>query len=188
MNQPLAGKSIAILVANGFDERQMTEVQRALLKAGAKLKTVSPEQGLVNGWHGISWGHYFAVDSLISEAFGSDFDMLVLPGGERSVAKLRQNPHTKRIISHFMDANKQISAIGHAAELLVVAERVKGREISAPSALHEMLTQALAQVVTETLKRDDNLMTADGSESDVWVEETVRHFVGIEEEVVVIAA
>ena len=49
MDQPLAGKTIAILVANGFEEVEMTEAQRALLKTGAILRTISPEQGLVNG-------------------------------------------------------------------------------------------------------------------------------------------
>ncbi|WP_376966208.1 hypothetical protein ABNQ39_32130 [Azospirillum sp. A26] len=32
----------------------MTEPQRALIKTGTMLRTISTETGLVNGWHGIS--------------------------------------------------------------------------------------------------------------------------------------
>ena len=87
MSLTLAGKNVAILAANGFDENQMTEIQRALTKAKVTIRTISPEQGVVNGWQGDGWGHYFPVDVQINAALGSDFDMLVLPGGERSVKK-----------------------------------------------------------------------------------------------------
>src|SRR3546814_15118488 len=85
MDHPLAGKTVAILVANGFEELEMTEPQRALLGAGATLKLVSPEQGLVNGWHGKAWGHYFPIDTQISEALAADFDALLVPGGKRGI-------------------------------------------------------------------------------------------------------
>src|SRR3546814_4592100 len=98
MDHPLAGKTVAILVANGFEELEMTEPQRALLGAGATLKLVSPEQGLVNGWHGKAWGHYFPIDTQISEALAADFDALLVPGGKRGIEKLAQNPHTKRLL------------------------------------------------------------------------------------------
>ena len=124
MDQPLAGKTIAILVANGFEETEMTEPQRALLKTGATLKVLSPEQGLVNGWHGKAWGHYFPVDQQIAEVLAADFDMLILPGGERSVAKLAANPHIRRIVSSFMDGGKPVAAIDDGVSLLAVAQKV----------------------------------------------------------------
>src|SRR5579871_3980158 len=99
MTAMLAGKSIAILAANGFDENQMTEIQRALTTVKAKFKTVAPENGVVNGWQKDHWGHYFPVEAPIGEALGSDYDMLVIPGGERGIAKLKTNPHTRRIVN-----------------------------------------------------------------------------------------
>jgi len=64
-DQPLSGSAVAVLVSSGFEETEMTEVQRALLKAGAAIQIVAPDQGLVNGWHGKSWGHFFPVDRQI---------------------------------------------------------------------------------------------------------------------------
>jgi protease I len=158
--KPLAGKTVAILVANGFEEIEMTEPQRALLAAGAALKVVSTEQGLVNGWHGQAWGHYFAVDVQLSSALAADFDALLVPGGERGVAKLAANPHTRRIVRGFIDAGKPVAAIGHAPQLLVLAERAQGRTVAAADAVRDALIAAGATVSDEVLVQDGNLITA----------------------------
>ena len=44
----LSGKTIAIMVASGFDETSFIAIQRAVTEAGAKLKIVSREAGLTN--------------------------------------------------------------------------------------------------------------------------------------------
>jgi protease I len=44
-NHTLDGKKIAILVANGFEEEELTSPRRALEHAGARTQVVSPEQG-----------------------------------------------------------------------------------------------------------------------------------------------
>ena len=46
MQKPLAGLNVAILVANGFHEIEMTTFQRALLEAGAAPKIISVESSL----------------------------------------------------------------------------------------------------------------------------------------------
>src|SRR5690606_34600045 len=98
MDTPLAGKNVALLVANGFEELDMTEPQRALLGAGATVKIVSHEQGLVNGWYGEAWGHFFPVDVPLSQALAADFDALLIPGGFRGVERLAGNAHAKRLV------------------------------------------------------------------------------------------
>jgi len=177
MDQPLAGKAIAILVANGFEETEMTEPQRALLKLGAALKVISPEQGLVNGWHGKAWGHYFPVDKPIAEVLAADFDMLLLPGGERSIAKLAQNPHTRRIVGSFVDGGKPIGAIDDAIRLLVVAQKLKGRKVAADPALGEAVKEAGAALSEEPVAVDKTLVTAQGLDAlPAFVEQVVKVF------------
>ena len=177
MDQSLAGKTIAILVANGFEELEMTEPQRALLKTGATLRTISPEQGLVNGWHGKAWGHYFPVDKQVGEVLGADFDMLILPGGERSVAKLQQNAHTRRIVGHFLDAGKPVAAIGQGVQLLAIPGKLKGRTLTAPEAFRAELEAAGAKLSEETLVVDNVTVTALGQdELPAFVEQTIKVF------------
>ena len=60
MEKALAGKSVAVLVANGFAEVNMTEPQRSVLAAGAKVRLVSPENGVVNGWRPWPRGDHLA--------------------------------------------------------------------------------------------------------------------------------
>ena len=89
MNEkPLAGRTIAILVANGFDEVQFTGPQKHLIELGAAVKVVSRVKSLVNGWYEGNWGHFFPVNVDASETLAIDFDGLVIPGGIRSVDKL----------------------------------------------------------------------------------------------------
>ncbi|MDR3449918.1 MAG: DJ-1/PfpI family protein [Alphaproteobacteria bacterium] len=183
MTASLAGKSIAILAANGFDENQMTEIQRALTSAKAKTKTVAPENGVVNGWQKDHWGHYFPIDANISEALGSDFDMLVIPGGERAIAKLKTNPHTKRIVNHFLEAGKPIAAIGAGVALLALSGKVGGLTLAAPAELHEELAAAGAIVSEDTQEVCENVLTAQGGEDNAaWVAEALELFAGAESE------
>jgi putative intracellular protease/amidase len=176
-DKPLAGKTIAILVSNGFEEIQMTEPQRALLAAGATLKIVSTEQGLVNGWHDKSWGHYFAVDVPLSNALAADFDAVLIPGGERGIAKLSANPHTKRILRGFADAGKPIAALGDGPQLLALAERIQGRSVVASDASREILEAAGAKLADDSVLVEGNLITArDDLDMDAFKGAIVEHF------------
>jgi len=56
MSNALVGTKIAVLVANGFNEVQMTAFQRAFQKKGANVRVISMDSGLVNGWTGEEWG------------------------------------------------------------------------------------------------------------------------------------
>lgn len=169
MTSQLTGKTIAILVANGFDENQMTEIQRALIKVKAIIKTIAPENGVVNGWQGAGWGHYFPIDGQIGETLGSDYDMLVLPGGERATAKLKGNPHTRRIINHFIDAEKPIAAIGAGVGLLALADGIKNHEIVASTELQTEMKAKGADIIDEQLHLDGTLLTSTGDDLQAWV-------------------
>ena len=177
MSLTLAGKKIAILIANGFDENQMTEIQRALVKLQATSKTIAPENGVVNGWQGAGWGHYFPVDAFIGEALGSDYDALVIPGGERGVTKLKSNPHARRIIGHFLDAEKPVAAIGAGVELLTLPPgRLTGRSVSAPAEAQAALTAAGAVLNADPLTTDGTLLTATGGDLAGWVSAATGFF------------
>ena len=84
----LSGKKVAIIVANGFQETHMTETQKVLTAEGASSVVISSEVGVVNGWHEGSWGHNFFVDSGLNKVLPSQYDALLIPGGERSLTTL----------------------------------------------------------------------------------------------------
>lgn len=171
----LADKKVAILAADGFNEHQMTEIQRALVKAKANIKIVAPEPGIVNGWQDDNWGHHFHVDAPIAETLGSDFDMLVIPGGSRSAEKLKTNPHAKRIVKHFIEANKPVAAISEGVGTLALGEIVD-RTLAAPVEIHDILKAANVMVSEDELEIDNNILSAAGNDLSGWVAETLEFF------------
>lgn len=183
MEQPLAGKSIVILIANGFEEHEMTEAHRALLKAGAVVRTVSPEQGLVNGWQGAGWGHYFPVDFQVGDVLGADYDCLFLPGGARAITRLQANPHTRRIVGHFLDAGKPIAAMTDGVALLAIPGKLRARNLAAAPELAETLAQAGGRIGEGDLVVDANTVSARSADQlEGFVAEMVKLFSGVNAE------
>ena len=177
MQKPLAGRKVAILVGNGFDEVQMTDIQRALLAAGASPKVVSTANGLVNGWNGTGWGHYYPVDKQVSETLAADFDMLVLPDGELSATKLLQTAHSLRIVRGFRDARKPVAAIGFGTSLLVESGRVEGLEMIVVEAMREKAEAAGASLSSETSTINNTVLTAaSGIETAALIESMLSLF------------
>ncbi len=169
MTTPLANSSIAILIANGFEEDQITAVQRILTKEKLPYKVIAPEQGLVNGWQNNSWGHYFTVDEQIGSAMGSDYEVLVLIGGSRGVEKLKTNPHTRRIINHFLEAGKPVAALGEAAALLAMSPKSAGLTVSCSDEDLKPLEEAEMVLSPEGHHLDGVVLTSNGTDMESWV-------------------
>ena len=155
---------VALLVAPGFAETQFTDAQKALLGGGNKVRVVTTEGSLVQGWHEEAWGHHFMADANLADVLSSDYSGLIVPGGMRSIEALVESPHARRVVKAFIDTGKPVLMIGEALSLLVRAEVASSRRVAAPAALGEELTGAGATVEGEALTRDDNLLTLAGDD------------------------
>lgn len=115
------GPKIAVLVANGFNENHFIKMQKTLNEMGYQSCLISMNQGLVNGWNEeeASWGHNYAVDTQLNSALGVDYDGLVVPGGKRSLDKLKMTAHTRRFISSFMKMKKPVCVMADAYDIMV---------------------------------------------------------------------
>jgi protease I len=165
-------------VANGFCEADVTQSQRALLELGATIRIISPEVGLTNGWAETNWGHNFAVDANIRTALGADYSMLIVPGGIRSIEKLRLTAHTKRVISSFIMTNKPVAVFDEAFELLANAADLTGRTVSGPAANQSAAALAAAQWDASGIALDNNLLTATTAEKrDEVIAQVMKLFV-----------
>lgn len=178
MTNELAGKKILILVANGVDETSASTLQRELLKAGAVLKTVGIEPGLVNSWNNNTWGLYFPVDQQLNVTLGSDFDALVVPSGSRSVQKLAVNAHSERIISSFIEAGKPMVFMGDAVELLAKIGLAKGWNVSGPDSVKEAMTAAGANWSEASETVHNILLTGVAADAQAFVPAVVAHLAG----------
>ena len=166
MNKALLGEKIAVLIANGFCEHDLTETQKSLQKAGAYVRIVSMDQGLVNSWNGEAWGLHYAADTTLNTALAADYSILVIPGGQRSIEKLKLTAHTKRFIGGFVNAHKPVVAFDEALELLVFCEKVEGRTVTGPDALEDQVTKAGGKWLNKPYAIDGSLMTGGAARGD----------------------
>lgn len=156
----LDGRRVAILVADGFEEVELTEPRKALLDAGADVEIVSPEEGRVKGWAETDWGEEIAVDRSVSSAKAGDYDALVLPGGVMNPDNLRTNEDAVRFTRAFFEAGKPVAAICHAPWLLVEAGVVEGREVTSYASIRKDLENAGARWVDREVVVDAGLVTS----------------------------
>jgi protease I len=160
MNKRLDGKKVAILVADGFEQVEMTEPRKALEEAGAETVLISPAQGKVKGWQHTEWGDEFAVDVPLTSADADDFDALVLPGGVMNPDKLRRNTTALDFVRSFGDAGKPIAAICHGPWTLIDAGLVKGRQMTSYESIQCDLKNAGAKWVDKEVVVDNGLVTS----------------------------
>ncbi len=165
MQKPLSGQKIALLVANGFDETDMTHAQRRLNELGAALKIISTENGLVNSWVGNAWGHHFPTDGHVSTVLAADYDALYIPGGRRSVDKLKENAHARRILRGFFDAGKPMMLVGCAVEMLAAAERAAETNVTGDAESEKLLAEAGATWIANSPCVEGFLATATGGDA-----------------------
>src|SRR3954452_4895956 len=101
MNQQLNGKRVAILVADGFEQVELTGPKQALELTGAATQIVSPAKGQVKGWNHTEWADQFPVDLPLEQARSDDFDALLLPGRVMNPDKLRANKPVVQFVKAF---------------------------------------------------------------------------------------
>lgn len=154
------GKKVAILVANGFEQVEMTEPRKALKDAGAKTDLISPVQGQVQAFQHDKPGDKFPVDVPLSQANPDDYDALVLPGGVANPDTLRINTQAIDFIRSFVQAGKPIAAICHGPWTLIEAGAVKGRKMTSWPSLQTDLRNAGANWVDQEVVTDHGLVTS----------------------------
>ena len=156
----LQGKKVAILVANGFEQVELTEPRKALDQAGAKTQIVSPEKGKVKGWNHTEWGDELPVDVPLQQARTDDFDALLLPGGVMNPDHLRRNPEAQKFVRSFFDNGKPVAAICHGPWTLIDAGVARGRKMTSYETIQMDLKNAGVEWVDQEVVVDGNLVTS----------------------------
>jgi protease I len=162
MEQKLDGKRVAILVADGFEQVELTGPKEALEAAGAETEIISPAEKRVRGWEGedMDWGNRFKVDVRLAEASARNYDALLLPGGVMNPDKLRLHPEAIEFIRQFVNSGKPIGAICHGPWTLIEAGAVKGRRMTSYPSIKTDLINAGANWVDEEVVVDNGIVTS----------------------------
>ena len=151
---------VLILATNGFEESELMEPKAALEAAGYETVVASPESGEIRGWKDKNWGESVTVDADLGDVSESDFDALMLPGGQMNPDILRMDDRVIDLISAFDEAGKPIAAICHAPWLLAEVDILEGRSVTSWPSLRTDLENAGAEVLDEQVVVDGNLITS----------------------------
>lgn len=173
----LSGKTIGILVADGFEASELTEPKSALEAAGATVFVVSPSDGVVQGLKHMQPAIGIPVDIALDRANPEEYHALVLPGGVFNPDQLRTNDKALAFVRSFFAAGKPVAAICHGPQVLINADVVKGRSLTAVEAIRKDLRNAGARVTDEEVVVDDGLITSRTPEDlPVFCETIVAEF------------
>jgi deglycase len=156
----LSGLRVAILVADGFEQVEMTEPRKALQEAGADTRIVSPAKHQVQGWNHHDKADKFKVDVALDDADASEFGALLLPGGVANPDQLRTLPHAVEFVREFVQSQKPVAVICHGPWTLIEADVVKGREMTSWPSVKTDLINAGAHWTDKEVVVDRGLVSS----------------------------
>lgn len=153
--EELRGKKIVIISTHNFEDTELIYPYYRLKEAGADVKIASLEEGTIRGKHGIE----VAAELTIKELKADNYDAVVIPGGW-APDRLRVYKEVLDFVSRMNKKGKLIAAICHGPHVLISAEVVKGRKLTAVKPLWDDLRNAGATVLNKAVVRDKNIITS----------------------------
>lgn len=159
-SKSLAGRKVAVLATDGFEQIELTSPVQALKAAGAQVSIVSLAAGEIQGYHHFDKADRFPVDLVVAKASASAFDGLLLPGGLGNPDVLRANPAAVAFVRQFFEQHKPVAAICHGPWLLAEADVLKGRRVTSYPSIKTDLINAGAEWTDEECVVDQGLVTS----------------------------
>src|SRR4030081_2278944 len=123
----LAGKRVAMLVEDEFEDRELTGPLEALRAAGASVTIVGPTAGAQ--FKGKRGDAVVASDLAGGAARMKASAALVIPGGH-APDKMRMRHAMVDLARDAMEANKPVAAICHGPPVLISAGALRGRTLT----------------------------------------------------------
>ncbi|MEJ5073327.1 type 1 glutamine amidotransferase domain-containing protein [Scandinavium goeteborgense] len=121
-------KKIAVLLTDEFEDSEFASPAAEFKKAGHQVITIEKQAGkTVTGKKGET---RVAIDKAIDEVSPADFDALLLPGGY-SPDQLRGDERFVTFTRDFINSGKPVFAICHGPQLLISADVLRGRKLTA---------------------------------------------------------
>jgi protease I len=168
MNEkPLRGVTVAVLVADGFEQIEALSPIRTLKRAGAKIRVLSLRRGRLRGMNFIWRGRKLPVDQLVAHTAPEEYGALLLPGGFVSPDLLRQSEPARAFVKGMDRLGRPIAVICHGPQLLISAGLVEGRRLSCWPGIADDVINAGGIWEDAEVVRDDNWVSSRGPQDIV---------------------
>jgi len=152
----LAGKKIAVLVEEGFEDLELWYPVLRLREAGAEVDIVGT--GKAPEYRG-KYGVPCAEEKKIDDVQAADYDGVVVPGGW-APDQLRRYPAVLDFVRQIFAAGKPVGSICHAPWVLISAKILAGKTMTSTPAVKDDVENAGAKWVDQSVVVDGNLISA----------------------------
>ena len=153
----LAGRRIALLVEQEFEDSELTGPRDALRAAGATVVLIGPIAN--TDYKGKKLGTVVTSELSAGAAKTADFDALVIPGGH-APDKMRMRHAMVDFTREMMDAGKPVAAICHGPQVLISANALRGRTLTCWPSIAIDVKNAGGMYVDKPVVEDGNLITS----------------------------
>lgn len=157
----LAGKKVAVIISDGFEQTEFETPTRILREAGATVEVLAEDEQHLAHIKGESQGEPAAGtkgDKLLSQARPDDYDALLIPGGLKSPDTMRQSKAHLDFVRAFVDAEKPVGAICHGPWLLADVGALEGRTVTSWPAIRADVERAGATWQDQQVVQDGTLV------------------------------
>ena len=153
----LAGKHIAILAEENFEDSELVEPLRAMKDAGARVLIVG--SGSKKCYKGKRSLAEVKVDTTADKVEAGQVDAIIIPGGY-APDNMRLHQSMVDLVRNAYAEGKIIAAVCHGPQLLVSADIIRGRRVTSWPSIAVDLKNAGAIWVDKPTVRDGNIITA----------------------------
>lgn len=155
-NRPMK-KRVAILLENNFEDSEFQLPYNALQQAGATIVILGTRMN--DEYKGKKGKISIAPHATAAEVRSQDFDAILIPGGA-APDKIRRNPNAARLVLDAIAQNKLIAAVGRGPQVLIEADRLRGKQATGFRAIRKDIQNAGATYINEPVVTDGNLITS----------------------------
>lgn len=152
----LQDKTIAFLVADGYEDLECWYPKIRLEEEGAETVVASYEEGTYNSKH----GYPIEATKSAEELNPNRYDGVVIPGGTSSPDKLRRYSDVNNFVEAMDDSEKLVAVICHAGWVAISARIVKNRTMTSYKAIKNDVKNAGAEYKDQSLVSDSNLVSS----------------------------
>jgi protease I len=150
-----AGKRVAILIEDMYQEHEFWYPFYRMKEAGAKVTVVGTGAKEYHSKVGLPAPGGAAAESVSA----ADFDAVIVPGGF-APDRMRRNAAMLKLVRDCFTQGKIVAAICHAGWVLVSAGILKGKNATCVSAIKDDVVNAGAKYLDQEVVRDGNLITS----------------------------
>ncbi len=151
----LTGTSIAMVIAENFEDSEAVEPKEHLESLGAQVTLIGLTTGTVNGKKGAT----LEASHTFSDVSVGQFDALVVPGGG-APENLRIHDEAVEFAREFVASGKPVASICHGPQLLISADVLRGRTVTCVNKIRDDVMNAGANYVDQELVVDGNLISS----------------------------